>query len=239
MKRLSAALLAIGLVSSSAAFAQSTYNPSGNGYNGYNGYQQGEVQYDYARVIRVDPVLDGRYGRAAATNGPRCYESTSAGSYDRNGYRNGGYDSYRNDGYRQDGYYDQYGRPQGSGTVGRNVATVVGGIAGAVLGSKVGGGTGTYAATAIGSMVGGMAGRQIYEQTQRDRYVRPGVVRVCDPEPVSDGGYGNYGYSRTGNGSGNASAYDVTYEYAGRRYTRRMDYHPGDRVRVRVDVTPQ
>ena len=79
------------------------------------------------------------------------------------------------------------------------------------------------------------------EQTQRDRYVRPGVVRVCDPEPVRNGGYdgdGRYGgYSRTGNG--NASAYDVTYEYAGRRYTRRMDYHPGDRVRVRVDVSPQ
>lgn len=230
MKRLSAALLAIGLVSSSAAFAQSNYYPSSG--NGYNGYQQGEAHYDYARVIRVDPVLDGRYSRTATASGQRCYETTSAGSYERD-------EGYRNDGYRQDGYYDQYGRPQGGSTVGRNVATVVGGIAGAVLGSKVGGGTGTYAATAIGSMVGGMAGRQIYEQTQRDRYVRPGVVRVCDPEPVRDGGYGNYGYSRTGNGSGNASAYDVTYEYAGRRYTRRMDYHPGDRVRVRVDVSPQ
>lgn len=239
MKRLSSALLAIGLVSSSAAFAQSNYNPSGSGYNGY---QQGDAQYDYARVIRVDPVLDGRYGRTATSNGQRCYETTTAGSYERDGgYRTDGYGNagYRNEGYRQDGYYDQYGRPQGGSAVGRNVATVVGGIAGAVLGSKVGGGTGTYAATAIGSMVGGMAGRQIYEQTQRDRYVRPGVVRVCDPEPVSDGGYGNYGYSRTGNGSGNASAYDVTYEYAGRRYTRRMDYHPGDRVRVRVDVSPQ
>jgi len=185
-------------------------------------------------VIRVDPVLDGRYDRTAAYSGQRCYETTSAGSYERDG-------GYRNDGYRQDGYYDQYGRPQGGSTAGRNVATVVGGIAGAVLGSKLGGGSGTYAATAIGSMVGGMAGRQIYEQTQRDRYVRPGVVRVCDPEPVRNGGYdgdSRYGgYSRTGNG--NASAYDVTYEYAGRRYTRRMDYHPGDRVRVRVDVSPQ
>ncbi len=236
MKRLSAALLAIGLVSSSAAFAQSNYNPSGNGYNGY---QQGEAYYDYAQVIRVDPVLDGRYGRTAAYSGQRCYESTAAGNYERDGdYRN---DGYRDDGYRNDGYYDPYGRPQGGSTAGRNVATVVGGIAGAVLGSKVGGGSGTYAATAIGSMVGGMAGRQIYEQTQRDRYERPGVVRVCDPEPVRDGGYdgdGRYdGYGRTGNG--NASAYDVTYEYNGRRYTRRMDYHPGDRVRVRVDVSPQ
>ena len=30
----------------------------------------------------------------------------------------------------------------------------------------------------------------------------------------------------------------MTYEYNGRRYTRRMDYHPGDRVRVRVTVVP-
>jgi len=226
MKRISAALLAIGLASSSAAFAQSTYYPSGNGYNGY---QQGESYTDYARVIRVDPVLDGRYNRTSSySNGQRCYESTTAGSYERDGYYNNG--------YRNDGYYDQYGRPVAGSTAGRNVATVVGGIAGAVLGSKVGGGTGAYAATAIGSMVGGMAGRQIYDQTQRNRVVRPGVVRVCDPEPVNDGYYGG-SYSRTADGR--ATAYDVTYEYNGRRYTRRMDYNPGDRVRVRVDVSPQ
>lgn len=240
MKRLTAALLvAVGLASSSAAFAQSNYYPSGNGYNGQ---QQGEAYYDYARVIRVDPVFDGRYGGTSSSNRQLCYETTSAGSYERDGdYRNDGYrtdgyrnDGYRNDNYRNDGYYDQYGRAQGGSTAGRNVATVVGGIAGAVLGSKVGGGTGSYAATAIGSMVGGMAGRGIYEQTQRDRYVRPGVVRVCDPEPA---GNGYAGYSRTSDGRG--GAYDVTYEYSGRRYTRRMDYHPGDRVRVRVDVSPQ
>ena len=249
MKRLSAALLAISLVSSSAAFAQSNY-PSGNGYNGtynnapYDSQQQGEAHYDFARVVRVDPVLDGRYSRTSSYgNNQRCYESNSAGSYERDGYygndgyRNDGYrnDGYRTDNYRSDGGYDQYGRPQGGSTTGRNVATVVGGIAGAVLGSKMGGGSGTYAATAIGSMVGGMAGRGIYEQTQRDRYVRPGVVRVCDPEPVGNGAYGSYG--RTGNDR--ANAYDVTYEYNGRRYTRRMDYNPGDRVRVRVDVSPQ
>lgn len=229
MKRLSAALLAIGLVSSSAAFAQSNYDPSRSGYG--NGYEQGEAYYDYAQVIRVDPVLDGRYSSTSSynRNGQRCYENTTAGSYERDGY-------YRNDGYRDDGYSrDQYGNPQYGSNGGRTVATVVGGIAGAVLGSKVGGGSGSVAASAIGTMVGGMAGRQIYDQTQRNRNVRPGVVTVCDPEPVNGNGYG--GYSRTGNDR--ASAYDVTYEYNGRRYTRRMDHHPGDRVRVRVDVSPQ
>ena len=234
MKRLTAALLvAFGLASSSAAFAQSSYYPSGNGYD--NGYQQGEAYYDYARVIRVDPVLDGRYSSTSGystsgynRNGQRCYQSTTAGGYERDGY-------YRNDGYYgNDPYRDPYGGPQYGSNGGRTVATVVGGIAGAVLGSKVGGGSGTYAATAIGSMVGGMAGRQIYDQTQRNRNVRTGVVTVCDPEPAYGNGYGSYRSNDS-----RASAYDVTYEYNGRRYTRRMDYHPGDRVRVRVDVSPQ
>jgi uncharacterized protein YcfJ len=32
------------------------------------------------------------------------------------------------------------------------------------------------------------------------------------------------------------NAYDVTYEYAGRTYTTRTDYDPGERIRVRVEV---
>ena len=245
MKRLSVALLAIGLVSSGTVFAQSTYTQSNGGYNDRydnsyrddyqrDGDQQGEAYYDYARVIRVDPVL-ASYRGASNYGNQRCYETRSAGTYQRDGYY-GDRNQYGNSAYGNNGYYgnDAYGRSQygGGSTAGRNVATIVGGVAGAVLGSKIGGGTGTYAATAIGSMVGGMAGRQVYENTQRDRYTPAGTVRVCEPEPV-----GNGSYSRTNNGRG--SAYDVTYEYNGRRYTRRMDYHPGDRVRVRVDVSPQ
>ena len=62
-----------------------------------------------------------------------------------------------------------------------------------------------------------------------------GTVTVCDPVTVGRGDA--YGYNRSNDGR--ASAYDVTYEYNGRQYTRRMSYHPGDRVRVRVDVAPQ
>lgn len=238
MKRLSSALLAIGLITASTtAFAQSGYdNRYGDDRYDTQGYgSQGEAYYDYARVVRVDPALNGGYGdrRTSSYGNQRCYESTTAGRYERDGYR---------DPYRNDGYYDGYGRA-GSGygygnQGGRNVATIVGGIAGAVIGSKMGGGSGTYATTAIGSMVGGMAGRQIYDQTQQDRYVRPATVRVCDPEPVR-GGYGSYDDGYDNYRTGNATAYDVTYEYNGRRYTRRMDYHPGERVRVRVDVSPQ
>ena len=241
MKRLSSALLAIGLIAASTtAFAQSGYDGryQNDRYDTQGVGSQSEAHYDYARVIRVDPAFDSGYGgyddhRTASYGNQRCYETTTAGRYERDGYSSG---SYRNDGYYggRDGYGNQGGR---------NVATIVGGIAGAVLGSKMGGGSGTYATTAIGSMVGGMAGRQIYDQTQQDRYVRPATVRVCDPEPVRSNGYGSYnnGYNNGYDNvrTGNATAYDVTYEYAGRRYTRRMDYHPGERVRVRVDVSPQ
>ena len=244
MKRLSSALLVVGLIAAStSAFAQSGYDNryDNDRYDTQADGSQGEAYYDYARVVRVDPVLDGGYGaydsrRTSSYGNQRCYESTTAGRYERDG-------GYQN-GYRNDGGYDRYGRSRsgygyGYGNEGgRNVATIVGGIAGAVLGSKMGGGSGTYATTAIGSMVGGMAGRQIYDQTQQDRYVRPATVRVCDPEPVRSG-YGSYNDGADSYRTGNATAYDVTYEYNGRQYTRRMDYHPGERVRVRVDVSPQ
>ena len=219
MKRLTSLVVAIGLAAgSTAAFAQSSnyYPPA----NDYNRYQQGEAYYDYARVIRVDPVLDGS-SRTTTYNGQRCYETTTASRYERDGY-------YGNPGYRNDGYYDPYNRsPQYGSNTGRNVATIVGGVAGAVLGSKIGGGSGSYAASAIGSMVGGMAGRTIY-----DRSVQPrrGQVTVCDPVVRGTPVRGSYG---------DGDLYDVTYEYGGRRYTSRMNYNPGDRVRVRVDVTPE
>lgn len=160
---------------------------------------------DYARVVRVDPVFDSY----STGGGQRCYERPT----------------YVGD----DGYYGSgdYGRSSGGTEGGRTMATIVGGIVGAAVGSQIGGGSARYATSAVGSMVGGMAGRQIYEQSRRERV---GSVRVCDP--VYDGD-GYYSSDRAVN------AYDVTYEYAGRTYTTRTNYHPGDRIRVRVDVRPE
>lgn len=260
MKRLTASILALGL----AASVGTVSAQSNNGYYSQHGtptpdrYGQSTYgansQYDYARVIRVDPVMGSGYGNYPASNGAyntgsqRCYQQQRNGGYVSNdGYNRDGYNNrdgysrdgyYGNDGYRDDGYYrdDQY-RSNGGSQTARTVATVVGGIAGAVLGSKVGGGSGTYAATAIGSMVGGMAGRSIYENSQRQREPR-GVVTVCDPVPA-DGRYYPSGNNNTYNTRNGVNAYDVTYEYAGRRYTTRTNYHPGERIRVRVDVRPE
>ena len=185
--------------------------------------------YDYARVIRVDPVLDRGYRNVPAQT-RRCYQRQDRGRYTSDPYMGG----YRDDGYYRDrsGYGRDYGRDSG-----RVAAGVIGGIAGAVIGSKVGGGSGRYVSTTVGSVLGSMAGQEIYEQRQRERV---GTVRVCDPEPVRAGYGGGEGYDeRYGYDGNGVSMYDVTYEYNGRRYQRRMDYHPGDRLRVRVDVSPQ
>ena len=34
------------------------------------------------------------------------------------------------------------------------------------------------------------------------------------------------------------AAYDVEYRYRGELYNARMNYDPGDRIRVRISVTP-
>jgi hypothetical protein len=223
MKYFSAALLVAGLLASTSAGAQSS---------GYYGSGYG-AQYDYARVIRVDPIIEsGGYSdgyRDTSANSQRCYYRQADDVY----ARDDGY--YPNDGgYREDDYYRDDGYRTGGNETGRTVATVIGGIAGAVLGSKVGEGSGRYVGTAVGSMVGGMAGRSIYNSSQRNRQTQRGTVRVCDPVPTeARGGYGDY------YGDGRVSGYDVTYEYGNRTYRTRTNSHPGDRIRVRVDVQPE
>lgn len=203
---------------------------SSSGYD--HGYDNG---YEYARVVRVDPIIGDRQGGYDSGMGRNCRYSesdevyTRDGYYSGGGYRDRGYDDHGN-GYRRDPYAGQRGNDAS-----RTVATVVGGIAGAVLGSRIGDGSGRYVGTAVGSMVGGMAGRSIYDSAQRERQVTRGTVRVCDPVPVDaygrDAGSGYYG-------SEQMQGYAVTYEYAGRTYQTRTSHHPGDRLRVRVDVRP-
>jgi hypothetical protein len=165
--------------------------------------------YDYARVLRVVPVTGapGGYPAYGAGRDPSCTTRDYAG------------DDYGG-GYRDDGYYGS--GPQRRGTEGgRTAASLLGSVIGAVIGSQVGGGSARYATAAIGSTVGAVAGRQVYENAQRER---DGHVTVCGPYP--DRPYAGRA----------ANLYDVTYEYAGRTYTTRTNYDPGNRIRVRVEV---
>ena len=241
MKRLSATFLALAVSAATvgAASAQ-TYGGYNNGYGNTSGTRTvvpdrygntGNAIYDYARVLRVDPVIGSGYGRQTSQRSTQCRYRQADDVYTGNDdYYN---QNDRNDRYgSENGYYGGNDGYNGNGNqTGRTMATVIGGIAGAVLGSKVGDGSGRYVGTAVGSMVGGMAGRSIYDNSQRNRqYARRGTVRVCDPVPVDS----RDGYYR--DDDENLNGYDVTYEYANRTYHTRTNYHPGDRIRVRVDV---
>jgi uncharacterized protein YcfJ len=230
MSRFVASLLAAALAATTAAASAQDY-PAG--YNDPPAYGDRIAPlYEYAEVVRVDPII-GRDERYAPADGRNCYQE-------------GGYYTDRGDGRYDDRYDDRYGsrhddryrsndpwytddnidrsqRSHGTQT-GRNVATLLGGLVGAALGSKVGGGSARYATAAVGSMVGSMAGREIYEGSQRQRH--EARVAVCDP--VSEDAYRD--------GQDDVVGYDVTYRYGGREYTTRTDHHPGDRIRVRVDV---
>ncbi|WP_369937269.1 glycine zipper 2TM domain-containing protein [Xanthomonas tesorieronis] len=161
--RLLTAALAVSVVGSAAA----------QDYGRYDDYRDrgypSSGSYEYARVVRADPILVHVRGPRETTE--RCYERPASGSYVENGYGGG----YYNDGYRgTDG--------------GRSAATVVGGIAGALLGSRVGGGSGRFVGTAVGTMVGGLAGRSIYDSNARTT-VQTGSVSVCEPVAYRNDSY--------------------------------------------------
>ncbi len=103
-------------------------------------------------------------------------------------------------------------QPSGAGAL---FGAVVGGLAG----SAIGGGSGRAAATAIGMMGGSIVGNQVEAGP-------PGY------RPMQTCGMQTTYQSQT-------VAYDVTYEYAGRRYTTRTQYDPGRWIPLSVQPMDQ
>jgi len=100
--------------------------------------------------------------------------------------------------------------------------TVIGAIVGGVLGNTVGKGDGRKAATVAGAVVGGAVGHNV--ASQDDRYYSA-PERHC--RMVQDAAEER-----------RIVGYDVQYRYRGDVYMSRLDYDPGERVRVRVSVAP-
>lgn len=232
MTRFAASILALGLTATIGTASAQTSGQSSEYSPAYDGIARAETPYsDYARVIRVDPVMQTRY-RSTPTSSQNCYSED--GYYSDRGSR--GYDDrYRDNRDARYGNDDRYrdNNNDGNGTAaGRNVATILGTVVGAVVGSKVGGGNARYATAAVGSAVGGIAGRQIYDTSKRNQQQQTTRVTVCDPVQ-------NDRDNRYTQNSSEVTGYDVTYEYAGRQFVTRTNHHPGDRIRVRVDVRPE
>ncbi|AMX02167.1 glycine zipper 2TM domain-containing protein [Microbulbifer thermotolerans] len=109
---------------------------------------------------------------------------------------------------------------------------VIGGLIGAAVGNKLGKnrhrGHGYRhrhdrgASTVAGAAVGALVGHQISSANAPTHYVTEQRCQVVEEVTTRRELIG----------------YDVRYRYNGREYLTRTDRHPGDRIRVRVDVTP-
>lgn len=101
--------------------------------------------------------------------------------------------------------------------------SILGGITGAIVGNQVGQGHGKEAATALGAITGAIVGDRL--QNDGRRYADDDGRQVQRCRDVD-----HWERQLTG--------YQVVYEYGGRRYTTIMPNDPGDRLRIRVSVTP-
>jgi uncharacterized protein YcfJ len=101
--------------------------------------------------------------------------------------------------------------------------SIIGGIAGGIIGNQVGGGSGRTAATAAGAIAGAIVG---------DRMENSNGGAVVEQQPVQRCRTIDSWQTR-------ANGYAVTYEYRGFTHTAILPQHPGDRLPVRVSVSPR
>jgi uncharacterized protein YcfJ len=104
----------------------------------------------------------------------------------------------------------------------RAAGTVLGAIVGGVLGSTVGKGDGRRAATVAGAVVGGAVGNGVASANE-------GYADQDGPRCHS---------VQSGSEQRRVVAYDVQYRYRGDVYMSRLNFDPGDRLRVRVSIEP-
>src|SRR5688572_12714989 len=97
--------------------------------------------------------------------------------------------------------------------------TVIGAIVGAAVGNQIGSGNGRKAATVAGAVAGGAIGHNVAENRAEADAQGCRVVEVERQERKIVG-------------------YDVEYMYKGEKYMSRLPYDPGNRLRIRVSVTP-
>lgn len=175
--------------------------------------------YTYADVVAVEPS----YSRLTVSEPvEHCYDvpvSTSP-SYYRGARYDRGYRGRRHGGYDRHDYAYSHER-------GHPGTTILGGIIGGLIGNQFGGGNGrkalTIAGTAIGASVASRAARHPVRPAYD--YRPPAPARRCTTttetreHTVLDG-------------------YDVIYLYHDQEFTKRVSEHPGDRIRIRVDVEP-
>lgn len=210
MIRRTALVSALALVATGTVSAQS--------WGGYDRYADSGPRSDLARVVNVDPIL----APGEPTYREQCWQEPVR------------YVSRERD------YGD---RRYARGGVGPATNTVLGGIVGAAIGRQFGDGDGQRAATVAGALIGGAIANDRSRQRFGDGY--------GDNDRGYSDGYGR-GYERETvryeqrcrsvedhRAEDRVVGYRVTYDYNGHVGTTTTNYHPGDTLRVRVDVTPE
>jgi uncharacterized protein YcfJ len=153
-------------------------------------------EYDYAEVIRVDPIIDV-VDRAVPRN--ECWEEPV---------------TYREPVRYHGGHRDR-------------TPALLAGIVGGVIGNQFGGGSGRDAATAAGAVLGYSMARDSQRRHGGGYYSGGREYRSYEQRCTTRTEY--YQDERV-------NGYDVTYRYNGRVYNTVTDYHPGDQIRVEVNV---
>lgn len=102
---------------------------------------------------------------------------------------------------------------------------ILGGIIGGVIGSRFGGGHGRHAATVAGTLIGASIGHDAAGHKTTVVGSRMETVQRCH-------------VSQQQHTEERVDGYRVTYRYKGERFSTRMPYDPGNKIRVRVNVTP-
>lgn len=130
------------------------------------------------------------------------------------------YEEVRSDRPREECYDTEVERRDSRGNNG--AGTVLGAIIGGALGNQVGKGDGRKAATIAGAVIGGAIGN---DAARGDDYY------YTEPQTRCRTVYEPYSERRI-------AGYDVQYRYRGDVFMSHLDYDPGERMRVRVSVTP-
>ena len=102
--------------------------------------------------------------------------------------------------------------------------TILGSIIGGVIGSQFGGGSGKTVATIAGATIGGAVARDAQDRHHPSQHYTT-LEQRCYVET-------NWLNEER------VVAWDVDWAYNGKTYRTRMNEHPGDRIRVRVNVGP-
>ncbi|HIG39673.1 MAG: glycine zipper 2TM domain-containing protein [bacterium] len=116
----------------------------------------------------------------------------------------------------------------------RFLPTLIGGLVGGVIGSQFGGGRGKTAMTVIGAFSGahianssssrGRSGHKHHDDDQ-EYYFETAQREHCETNHVVETVERLDGYA-------------VTYRYLDREFTKSTTEHPGDQVRIRVELSP-